>query len=82
MQWLPWLESGWNGLEKSTCNDLDLVMEDEEDGVTVGKQGQGWVLFDVRKLWKLFWGKTHDGNGNTSSRSDSAQKWSLCAISG
>ena len=63
MQWLAWLESGWNGLEKSTCNALFLVIEDEEDGVTVGKQGHGWVVFDVRKLWKLFWGKTHDGNG-------------------
>ena len=41
MQWLALAMDGWNGLEKLTCRALFLVMEVDEDGITVMKQGQG-----------------------------------------
>ena len=47
MQCLAWVEGGCNGLDKSMCNALFLVIEVDEDGVTIMKQGQGWVVFDA-----------------------------------
>ena len=41
---------GWNGLENSSCRALFLSLEDDEDGVTVMKQGQGWTILDVYEL--------------------------------
>ena len=53
-------QSDWNGLEKSNCNALFLVMEDDGNGVTVCKQGQGWFVFDMRKLLKLKGQEMHE----------------------
>ena len=54
MQCLTWVESGWNGLENSNYNALFLSLDNGENGVTVRKQGLGWVLFDVWKLLEWF----------------------------
>ena len=53
---------GWNGLEKSICSALFMVMEDMVNYVTIMKQGQGSVTLDVRNIYTLKGQETHEGN--------------------
>ena len=42
------LRNGWlEWSEKSTCRLCFLVMEVDENGVTVLEQGQGWIIYEV-----------------------------------
>ena len=59
-QCLLYVESAWIFLEKSSCRFEFLSLEDDEDEVTVMKQGCGWVLNEVWKFCDWFRVKTHE----------------------
>ena len=61
MQCLLWIENGCIVLEKSMCKLLFLVMEDEEDDVTVVLQEFELLQYVIYKLCDRLEMKTHDG---------------------